>query len=115
MTTITLDDTLQARIRAVAAPEEDVQTFIAAAAQDLIARRERQARALQAARAEAQAILNGPSKPFDAEATYRRYKEKYGWADISHLSGEELIEDTERLIAALPPEKRAAMEREGLL
>jgi len=115
MTTVTLDDALQARIRAVAAPEEDFQAFIAAAAQDLIARRERQARAQQAARAEAQAILNGPNRLFDAEATYRRYKEKYGWSDLSHLAGEELIEDTERLIAAMPPEKRAAMEREGLL
>ena len=115
MTTITLDDALQARIRAACAPEEDVQDFIAAAAQDLIARRERQARAQQTARAEAQAILNGPSRPFDAEATYRRYKEKYGLPDLSHLAGEELIEDTERLIAAMPPEKRAAMEREGLL
>ncbi len=115
MTTVTLDDALQARIQAVAAPEEDFQAFIAAAAQDLIARRERQARAQQAARTEAQAILNGPSRLFDAEATYRRYKEKYGLPDLSHLAGEELIEDTERLIAAMPPEKRAAMEREGLL
>jgi len=59
--------------------------------------------------------LNGPSRPFDAEATYQRYKEKHGLPDLSHLAGEELIEDTERLIAAMPPEKRAAMEREGLL
>lgn len=115
MTTVTLDDALQARIQAVAAPEEDLQTFIAAAAQEMITRRERRAEARAAAQAEAQAILNGPSRPFDAEATYRRYKEKYDLSDLSHLSGEALIEDTERLIAALPPEKRAAMEREGLL
>ena len=108
MTTVTLDDALQARIRAVAAPEEDFQAFIAAAAQDLIAHRERQAQERQAARAEAQALLNGPSRPFDAEATYRRYKERYDLPDLSHLSGEALIADTERLIAALPPEKRAA-------
>ena len=43
MTTITLDDALQARIRAVAAPEEDFQDFIAAAALELVARRERRA------------------------------------------------------------------------
>jgi len=109
MTTITLDDALQARIRAACAPEEDFQDFIAAAAQDLLARRERQAQARAAAQAGAQAILNGPTRPFDPEATYRKYKEKYD------LSGAALIEDTERLIAALPPEKRAAMEREGLL
>ena len=74
-----------------------------------------QAQAWAAARAEAQAILNGPTRPFDPEATYRRYQEKYGLPDLSHLAGEELIEDTEHLIAAMPPEKRAAMEREGLL
>lgn len=72
MTAVTLDDALPAgdKVRAVAAPEEDLQDFLAAAAQDLVARRERQAQAWAAARAEAQAILNGPSKPFDPEATY---------------------------------------------
>ena len=108
MTTVTLDDALQARIRAVAAPEEDFQTFIAAAAQEMIARRERRA-------AQAQAILNGPRHAFDPEATYRKYREEYGLPDLSRLTGDALIEDTERLIAAMPPEKRAAMEREGLL
>ncbi len=43
MTTVTLNDALKARIRAVAAPEEDFQTFMDAAAQEMIARRERRA------------------------------------------------------------------------
>jgi len=108
MTTVTLDDALQARIRAVAAPEEDFQTFIAAAAQEMIARRERRA-------AQAQAILDGPHRASDPSVTYRKYQEEYGLPDLSRLTGDELIGDTERLIAAMPPEKRAAMEREGLL
>ena len=108
MTTVTLDDALQARIRAVAAPEEDFQTFIAAAAQEMIARRERRA-------AEAQAILNGPHHPFDPDAVQRKYQEAYGLSDLSRLSGEALVEEAERLIAAMPAEKRIAMEKAGLL
>lgn len=115
MTTVTLDDALQARIRAVAAPEEDLQTFIAAAAQEMIARRERRAEALAAAQAEAQAILNGPSKPFDAEATYRRYKEKYGWPDLPDVSPDQMEAEAEAILAALPPEKLAEAVRQGLL
>ncbi len=114
MTTVTLDDALQARIRAVAAPEEDLQTFIAAA-QDLIARRERRAAAWAAARTEAQAILNGPTRPHDPEATYRKYQEKYGWADLPDGPPEQLEAEAEAILAALPPEKIAAMERKGLL
>lgn len=108
MTTITLDDALQARIRAVAAPEEDFQTFMAAAAQEMIARRERRA-------AQAQAILNGSHHAFDPDALQRKYQQAYGLSDLSHLTGEALIEDAERLIAAMPAEKRAALEKEGLL
>lgn len=115
MTTITLDDALQARIRAACAPEEDFQDFIAAAAQDLIARRERQAQAQQAARAEAQAILNGPTRPFDPEATYRKYQEKYGWADMPDGPPDQIEAEAEAILAALPPEKLAEAVRQGLL
>lgn len=115
MTTVTLDDALQARIQAVAAPEEDFQAFIAAAAQEMILRRERQARAQQAARAEAQANLNGPRRPFDAEATYRRYKEKYGWSDLPDASPDQMEAEAEAILAALPPEKIAEAVRMGLL
>ncbi len=108
MATVTLDDTLQARFQAVAAPDEDFQAFMAAAGQEIIARRERRA-------AEAQAILNGPNHPFDPDAVQRKYQEAYGLSDLSHLSGETLVEDTERLIAAMPAEKRLAMEKAGLL
>ena len=115
MTTITLDDALQARIRAACAPEEDFQDFIAAAAQELLARRERQAQARAAAQAEAQAILNGPSKPFDPGATYRRYKEKYGWSDMPDGPPEQMEAEAEAILAALPPEKIAEAVRQGLL
>lgn len=115
MTTVTLDDALRERIQAVAAPEEDLDTFIALAAQEMIARRERQAARTRAEQAQAQAILNGPYRTFDPEGTYRHYQQKYDLPDLSHLTGDELITDTERLIAAMSPEKRAALEREGLL
>lgn len=105
MTTVTLDDVLQARIQAVAAPEEDFQTLIALAAQEMITRRERQAEAWATAQTEAQAVLNGPHRTFDPEATYQKYQEKYALPDLSHLSGEGLIEDTERR----PKTRRPAM------
>jgi phosphoribosylaminoimidazole (AIR) synthetase len=72
----------------------------------LIARREHQA---------AQAILNSPQHIHDPDATYRQYQEKYGLPDLAHLTGDALMEDIERLVAAMPSEKRTAMEREGLL
>lgn len=107
--TVMIDDEVQAKFQAVAAPDEDFSAFLVAAAKDAISRRKREAEA----RAEAQAILNGPRRPHkEVMAEMRR---KYNIPDLSHLSGEELIEDTERLIAAMSPEKRAAMEREGLL
>lgn len=109
--TVTIDEEVKTRFQAVAAPNEDFSAFLAAAVKDAIIRRERQA----AARAEAQAILNGPRQPSDSEATYRKYQEKHGLPDLAHLSGEPLLDDTERLIAAMPPEKRAALEREGWL
>ncbi len=56
MAAIALDDALETEIRAVAAPDEDLNAFIAAAAKDAIARRKRQA----AGRAEMQAMIDGP-------------------------------------------------------
>jgi len=111
--TLTIDDRLAERLRAVRGGAVDLDQVAAVVLAETAERWEREA----AARTEAQAILSGPHRPFDPEATYQRYKEKYGWDDqgFSHLSGEELIEDTERLIAAMPPEKRATLEREGWL
>jgi hypothetical protein len=106
MTTVTLDDALQARIRAVAAPEEDLQTFIAAAAQEMIARRERRA-------AQAQAILNGPRRPqADADADFRR---RHNLPDYAPVPPDDLADDAERIIAGMDPKVREEMERQGLL
>lgn len=113
MTTVTLDDALQARIQAVAAPEEDFETFIAAAAQEMIARRERLAAQTKAAQAKAQAILNGPRHTL--EESNERMRAKYDIPDLSHLTREEREADAERIVAALDPQVRAKMEREGLL
>ena len=101
MLTITIDEKVQARFQAVAAPEEDFAAFVASATQEIITRREQQAKG----RAEMQAMLDGPKRPFDADATYQRYREMYGWNDLSSLSRAELQEQGEALSAALPPEK----------
>lgn len=106
MTTITLDDALQARIRAVAAPEEDFQTFMAAAAQEMIARRGRRA-------AQSQAILNGPRRLLaEADADFRN---RHGLPAYSPQPSDELAEEAERLLAAMAPQVRAEMERQGLI
>lgn len=111
MLTITIDEEVQARFQAVAAPEEGFAAFVAAATQAAIARREWQAKG----RAEMQAMLDGPKRPFDAEATYRRYREMYGWEDLSHLSREELQQQAEALFADAPPEQAAqAKHREAV-
>lgn len=115
MTTVTLNEELQARFRAIATPDEDWNRFVAGATKELIERREREATRWAAARAEAQTILNGPRRPYDPEATYRKYQEKYGWSDLSHLTDDELVEQAEAALAALPPEKIVEAERRGLL
>ena len=67
----------------------------------------------QRARAEAQAILNGPFHPLGKSTAALR--EKYGLADLSHLSREELAAQADDLIERMDPAVRAEMEREGLL
>jgi hypothetical protein len=109
MVTITIDDTLEAQFRAVAAPDEDFAAFLAAAAKDAIARRARQA----AGRAEMEAMLNGPWHTM-AESS-ERLRVKYGLADLSHMTQEELADDAERVITAMDPKVREELEREGLL
>ncbi len=59
--------------------------------------------------------MNGPRHAFDPDALQRKYQEAYDLSDLSHLRGKALIEDAERLIAAMPAEKRAALEKEDLL
>ena len=106
---VPIDKEVQARFQAVAAPDEDFVAFLDAVAKDAIARRERQA----AGRAEMQAMLDGPRRPFDAEAIYQKYREKYGWPDLSHLSHEELEEQGDALLDAMTPEKLAEAKRLG--
>ncbi len=108
---VTIDEEVQARFQAVAAPDEDFSAFLAAAAKDAIARRERQA----AGQAEMQAMLDGPRRRFDPAATYQQYRERYGWSDLSHLSREELEEHGDAILDALPPEKIAEARRLGLI
>jgi len=63
--------------------------------------------------AEGQALLTGPAHSLD-EAD-ERLRRKYNLPDLSHLSREELAEQAETALAALPPEKIAEAERLGLL
>jgi len=100
---------VQARFQAVAAPDEDFNAFLDAAARDALARRERQA----AGRAEMRAMLDGPRRLHaDSMAEMRR---KYDLPAPSHLTHDELVEQAEAALAALPPEKIAEAERLGLI
>ncbi len=111
MLTITIDEEVQARFQAVAAPEEGFAAFVAAATQAAIARREWQAKG----RAEMQAMLDGLKSLFDPKAPYQRYREMYGWEDLSHLSREELQQQAEALFDSLPSEQAApARHREAV-
>ena len=109
MLTITIDEKVQARFQAVAAPEEDFAAFLAAAAQDALARREWQAKG----RAEMQAMLDGPHRSHaESMAAMRR---KYNLPDFSPLSHEERQTKGDAILDALPLEKIAEAERQGLI
>ena len=107
--TVTISDEVLARFQAVAAPDEDFIAFLEATAKDALDRRERQT----AGRAEMKAMLDGPRHRFDPEASYQAYREKYGWADVSHLSREELEDQGDALLDAMTPEKLAEAKRLG--
>ena len=109
MLTITIDEEIETRFQAVAAPEEDFADFLAAAAQDALARREWQAKG----RAEMQAMLDGP-KYTQAESR-ERMRQKYGYSGLTHLTHEELEEQGDAILATLPPEKIAEAERLDLI
>ena len=111
MTALMVNDEVVSRLEAVAAPDENVTALAEAAMMQFIAQRERQA----AGRAEMQAMLDGPRYPFDRKASYQKYREKYGWADLSHLTREELEEQGDTILDALPPEKIAEAKRLGLI
>ena len=92
MTAFMVNDEVVSRLVAVAAPKENITALVEAAMLEFAAHRER----LAAGRAEMQAL-------------------KYGWSDLSHLSGEELEEQGDLILAALPPEKVAEAKRLGLV
>lgn len=109
MLTVTIDEEVQTRFQAVAAPDKDFSAFLAAAAKDAIARRERQA----AGRAEMQAMLDGPHRPHtESMAEMRR---KYDLPERTHLTHEELEEQGDAILASLPPERIVEAERLGLI
>ena len=112
MTTVTIDDSLAARLRALRDKGDDFSQVVAEALDETAQRWEREA----AGRAEMQAMLDGPRRPFDPAATYQKYREKFGWTeDLSGLSDEELTANYEAGIAVLPPEKKAEADRLGWL
>ncbi len=110
---LAIDEDAPARFQAIAAPDENFDTFVADTAKnairDALMRRERQA----AGRAEMQAMLDGPRRPHaDSMAEMRR---KYALPAPSHLTHDELVEQAEAALAAMPPEKIAEAERLGLI
>ena len=110
---LAIDEDAPARFQAVAAPDENFDAFLADTAKnavrDALMRRERQA----AGRAEMQAMLDGPRHT--AAEVKERMRLKYGYEDLSHLTRDELMEQAEAALAALPPEKIAEAERLGLI
>lgn len=60
------------------------------------------------------AALHGPAHRFDPEALRKKYQEKYGVPDLSHLSKEELAEQAEETVSRMEPSRRAEMARLGL-
>ncbi len=62
-----------------------------------------------------EAALHGPAHRFDPEAIRKKYREKYGTPDLSHLSREELEQYTEDALSRVDPKKLAEAERLGLI
>lgn len=109
MLTITIDEEVQARFKALAAPEADFTAFLAAAAQDALDRMERQAKG----RTEMQAMLDGPK--YTQAESMARMRRKYNLPDFSPLSHEQREAEGDAILAALPQEKIAEAERQGLI
>jgi predicted transcriptional regulator len=108
MTTVTIDDDLATRLRALRGGGDDFNRLVAEALAETVRRWEWEA----AGRAEMRAMLDGPRHtPAEADERLRR---KYGFPDLSHLTGDELADQAEATLAALPPEKVAEAQRLGL-
>lgn len=109
MTTVTIDDALATRLLTVRGPDSDLNTLAVEAIAKTVHDWEREAQG----RAEMQAMLDGPRHTLtEVEA---RMRQKHGFPDLSHLSDDELADQAEQAIAAMDPQVRAELEREGWL
>ncbi len=109
MTTVTIDDALATRLLTVRGTDSDLNMLAAEAIAKTVRDWEREAQG----RAEMQAMLDGPHHTLaEVEA---RMRQKYGFPDLSHLSDDELADQAEQTIAAMDPQVRAELEREGWL
>lgn len=108
MTTVTIDDALATRLRALRG-KDDFNALVADALAETARRWEREARG----RVEMQAMLDGPRHTLAESHEWMRLK--YGFADLSHLTRDELADEAERTVAAMDPQARVELEREGLL
>ena len=109
MTTVTIDDALATRLRTVRGTDDDLDALVAEAVAKTVQGWEREAQG----RAEMQAMLDGPRHTL-AEVD-ARIRQKYGYPDLSHLTREQLAAEAEQVIAAMDPQVRGEMEREGWL
>lgn len=108
MTTITIDDALAMRLRTLRG-EEDLDAVAAEAIARTVRDWEREAQG----RAEMQAMLDGPHHALaEVDASIRQ---KHGYPNLSHLTRDELAEQAEQTVAAMDPQVRAELEREGWL
>jgi hypothetical protein len=112
MTTITIDDKLALRLRALREENDDFNQIVADALAETAHRWEWEA----AGRAEMKKILEGPRLPADPEAAYQKSREKHGWAeDLSALTDEELADRYDAGLASLSPDTATEAHRMGLL
>ena len=110
MTTVTIDDDLATRLRALRDGSDDFNQVVAEALAETVRRWEWEA----AGRAEMQAMLDGPRHPSDPQAAYQRSRAQYGWTgDLSPLTADELADRAEAGLAALSPEKLAEARHLG--
>lgn len=107
MTTVTIDDALATRLLTVRGTDSDLNTLAAEAIARTVRDWEREAQG----RAEMQAMLDGPRHTLSEGSA--RLQQRYGFSDLSHLTHEQLAEKAEQVIAAMDPQVRAEMEREG--
>ena len=110
MTTVTIDDELAMRLRALRDGGDDFNRVVAEALAETVRRWEWEA----AGRAEMQAMLDGPRHLSDPQVAYQRSRTQYGWAeDLSLLTADELADRAEAGLAALSPEKVEEARRLG--